>query len=420
MNTRLRWLLPALAALAVLALISTGALAQRPTAAPPAGTATASASASGQVSPSGAAPTSPHEGIIQVKWVKRGPAPRDLYEFVEHKASVGAHDYFFRTRDCRVQGYRHDTASDTWHALPPGPRRLGASCELYQVIAHGSDLYAVFDAPRGGTAALAAFDTRTRTWTELPWAGGVLHGQVAGLDTGILVWLHTGSRPLDYHFFSYTSGTWRTGSFDPGVQANQSDSVEPVTVAGRPLLLLTSWPNSDLPGTVTFTTFDPLTGEIVVQASRELSFDAMQAASQNEQVAAPGIVYVGPSTYQSTARQGALLDLLTGEWSTLQLPVQAGDPYSVADWVFPFFGAEAAPYVEANGFLYEPATQQWFAVPDAGVAPPDLESDEQVFFPAGPRQMCSTVRPGTCLAPDVGSPAQLRRPLEGSELPRPR
>jgi hypothetical protein len=328
--------------------------------------------------------------------------------------SVGRTDYFLQVKGCRVLGYSHERARDIWRSLPEGPRQKSGACELFAAFAHGASLYTVFERSDGEQVALSVFDTGTRAWQALPWPIGATRGRVTGLDVGILFSrIRTDSSlPLEYSFFEYSTRRWRQGSVDLGV-ANTGEDVEAVTVAGRSLALFTVWPLFDRPGTLTITTFDPLRSQVVVQTSKEFSVDALQAAQGNLQVAAPGIAYIGPWKQSSAATEGTLLDLRTGDWSTLQLRVQTDDARSSADWVFDFYGNEAASFVVANEFLYEPSTQLWFAVPDDGVTPPDRKAvdDDESFTRAGPQQRCSMLDAHPCWALDVGSLAETMRPL---------
>lgn len=354
-------------------------------------------------------------------WVRRANAPMDASDHLQVSASGG--DYFLKASGAcgRVVGYRHDLATDVWHAIRPGPVPSRGTCYGDSAFAHGAEIYVPGreDPPDSGMT-MSVYHTATQSWTVGPRVAMDACALV-GLTTGILC-SRRGEEtlPLRYSFFDYETARWQDGSVDLGV-ANTGERVEPVTVDGRSLALVTVWPDFTRDGTMTLVTFDPATGKRVLSMSKELSRDTLQTIQGNAQAAEPGYVFIGPGSPAASAGEADLLDLRTGVWTTLRLPVQGANPTSAADWVADYFGAETAGYVVANGYLYHPATQRWFAVPWDGVPPPELESESQeVMTRAGPRQRCEWAGDHECWALGIGSLEEISRELDATELPTPR
>lgn len=380
-------------------------------------TPTASPAVTTSASPA-ATPSRAPAPLRTLTWVQRAASPMDdPSDYTQ--VSVAGNDYFLRAaKDCgRVVGYRHDVGRDVWRSIRPAPRR--SVCSSFSVITGGSDIYVLqYADPPKSTMATSIYHTTSGTW-EILRPVAIDSCLPMGLTSGILC-SRPGeeSLPLRYSFFDYSSERWREGSVDLGV-ANTGEQVEPVTVAGRPLAMSTVWPaDYSIGGTLTLVTFDPATGERVLSTGRELSSDALQAADGNVQVAAPGYAYIGPRSGGSMTTQADLLDLRTGVWAPLKLPVQGATRVSDAEWVFDYYGAEAAGYAAANGYLYEPATQRWLAVPTDGVAPPDVDAESQESMTrAGPTQQCTWGSRHQCWALDIDSLGSISSELDPSELP---
>ena len=339
------------------------------------------------------------------------------------QVSVAGTDYFLRNAaNCGpVVGYRHDVARDVWRSLRPGPRPR--HCGNLAAFAHGADIHVlnVADVPGGGIS-MSIHHTASGSWEALDTVS-LDPCVVMGLATGILCTRRgEESLPLRYSWFDYQASRWRDGSVDLGV-ANTGERVQPVTVGGRALALSTVWPpDFSVGGTMTLVTFDPSTGQRLSSTSREMSVDALQAAEGgNLQAAGPGYVYLGPRSFTSSTKEADLVDLRTGQWSTLQMPVQGATQRSDADWVADYYGDDAAGYVVANDYLYDPGARRWLAVPTTGIAPPDRDSEsDSLMTRAGPRQQCTWTGTRECWALDIGSLEGVSTELEASELPVPR
>ncbi|MGC3953529.1 MAG: hypothetical protein QM804_04635 [Propionicimonas sp.] len=292
--------------------------------------------------------------------------------------------YFDRGTSGGVMLHYYDATADRWEVAPPlelpwqEHTRAGAT--------HGDDFYLLAGEDLEDRA-MAGEEVvwRKRLWRYQPASDGwqelaaprLGFGDTIPLDTGlVLLNVATAAR---YAYFDFATETWREGELPDPELFSAADQVRSVTVDGRSLVLLENWPHEwGLVGTVTLTTWDPASNQLVMQTSRELTTELLQHAGGRVQVADPGIAYLGPDQ-GSDSPEAALVDLRDGSWSMLEVPVSDRPLVqryeSRAFWAKAYFGDRLAEYVISNDYLLNPVSGRWLAVPIPEVPPPDVDRE---------------------------------------------
>ncbi len=409
---KLRWALGIGAAALVVGIGAV--LLPRPGGVPPVPAAPQSPAAT-SVAPSPSPSASRRENWY--RWQRIGDAPIDLNV---HPEVAAEHGYYLlgANGSCELTTYFYESASDRWDKLPALGNAKGwcvtgsatKGDDLYLLLGLDSEDEVLAGEP-GGAPGLAfrRHNAASGAWEELPGPelGGV---EWTGLDRGLLGfrWLRGSDDELvgmGYSYFDYATGSWAEDDISDRsaevLRAADGFWYQTVQVEGRSLVLFVDWPNLVEGGRMTFTTWDPTTNQRVLQTGSEVSAAVMRSSQQHLEFAEPGFVLVGNDSPGSVETASALVDLRDGTWSSLELPDQRGpiaqQQPSAAHWAKPYFGEALAGYVVANGYLYNPTTQRWFALPWREVSPPAQNDESQSSVaPLGGRIECAWEKPREC------------------------
>lgn len=311
---------------------------------------------------------------------------------------LGRHAATDGTQECgRIDVRRYLAATDEWEALSPLSRKHDSCGDQYSYV-HGEDIYLVVrQVPMsdGGRGPMELYRYRTAkdTWESLPQLDERDPYYPVPTETGIVFdrgWTTDYTGDYIYRYFDYKTGEWTRGKVPfgkplphPSTGRYGSVSVRPVTVDGRPLVLLIQR-ERDVDESATevetnlvqrLAVLDPGTGELSHQTSHKLPEVITGARSR---VTRSGVVFLGPENWPWVSpdqptfledgpllRVGLFVDLAADKWWQLEIPRQAGptDVTSDAAWTLTYYPEETAEMLVVNGYLYEPATGDWFAVP---------------------------------------------------------
>lgn len=416
-SQRPRWLLAAAAAIIVIALaviplvltqLTQGGVTAQPATVSP----TESATARGQ------SPT----------WSPRLPSPVDVTGYAQ--AVIDDSVYLLAGitgGTCRLDAYRYRSGPDLWQQLAVGPKRPTAACASVQVFASGTRIYLLIDAGDGQDAATRsefyAFDTEDDTWTKVngPRLQGRPDCTAIGLSDGIFCLdaaSGTGSNPVGFAQFDFTTRTWTSATIQlAGGQARLSVGVHGVNVAGDDQILL----DARLPGgAVVLALWDPAADRV----SQQFSHPGTGAALAEAQLADGRLFFAPPADPAAQGLAGSdprgttglILDLNTGQWSSVEVPHPAGPltmtTPSDGSWALRLYGPDASGYVLVNGYLFQPRQNRWLAV-----APlPAVERGSEPHLWVGGSVLCRTSDPLNCWGLDAGPLAQVARPVTAAQI----
>mgnify|MGYP001216159659 CR=1 FL=1 len=284
---------------------------------------------------------------------------------------------------CQLQGYRYQSAVDTWRPLPAGPSYPGSECATPHVFAWagGPDVAVAVAGP-----LVYRFSPESSRWTSLP-APGVLDCEPLGLGSG--VFCLAGSR---YLFHDAGSGGWQEGEV-PSMAGASDPTAHRVEIAGREAVLVVG---EGAAGEVLAGSWDPANGSFTPIGPHP----GLGGASFQVQVTRDGFAVLGPE--DPTADTALVVELASGHWRQVEIPRLDGrlirERPSDAGWVLTVY-YEATDRALLNGYLYRPADGTW-----AAAAPlPRAEFDEGPHDWVGSTGICRRLTPFNCWGLSVGT-----------------
>lgn len=292
---------------------------------------------------------------------------------------------------CRLQGYRYDPGIDLWQALPAGPAYPSNDCAPPVAFARGKGVdVVVFD--RG--PQVHRYLPASSTWQTLAPPDNLTACAPVGLDEGVFCLQPTAGRELEYRFYDAAATRWREGFLDLGLdEPPAAVTAHRVTVSGRERVLLVAAFGD---GGMVAATWDPAT-RALAQPTAHPGTGQPLAILQTT-----GDGYAVLTADDPAADTGLVLELATGSWRTLDVPLPGGplgrEQPSDADWVVRVFD-EASDRVVIGGYLYRPADGSWAAAP----ALPRVEPGDDQHDWVGDTGVCRRVAPFNCWGLSVGS-----------------
>lgn len=340
-------------------------------------------------SPTAATPSDDQPPVAS--WFRRVTAPVPVERYAQ--ASVDGTVYLVAAASdggsCRLQGYRYDPAIDLWQALPDGPEYPGECTRpVASARGQGVDVMVVDGGPRLYRYAIA-----TSTWRSLGAPDDATACDPVGLEAGVFCLQPTAGGGVAYQFYDAAGARWRHGilGLDPGDLATVV-TAQRFELDGRESVLIVQAQGN---GELLVVTWDPASSSLAQPVTHPGTGHPLAIV----QTTSDGFAVF--TSDASAADTGVVLELATGTWRTIEVPLSAGplahERPSDAGWVLRSF-PETADRVVIGGYLYRPADGEWAAAEPLPRVEPGTDPHDWV----GDTGVCRRMAPFNCWGLSVG------------------